>query len=102
MAIRKEMVQINESGLCGPRFTHLNESEVSFVKGKIRRDVEFTITTNDGNPYDIEDQLADTQNALNSLLTIAEAFGLDLNTDAINKYKARQTEALIIKENHLT
>jgi hypothetical protein len=104
MAVRKEMVLSNSTGLRKPRITHLSESEISVVKGKIRRDVE-AITTTDSMPYDIEDQLADATNALNALLAICSTAGMNVEIDAdsaITKYKNRQLEALTIVTTHTT
>jgi hypothetical protein len=102
MGTKREMVVSNSTGLRKPRYTHLNEGEISPVKGKIRSGVE-GITTTDGAPYDIEDQLADATNALNALLTICGTAGMNVEIDAdaaITKYKARQLSALTIVSTH--
>ena len=98
MATKREMVQSNPTGLRRPKYTHLNEGEVSIIKGKIRTDVE-KISTTDGAAYDLEDQLADATNALNAMIGIAEAKGwtAEVNASAaITKYKTRQLAALTI------
>jgi hypothetical protein len=102
MGTKKEYVVSNSTGLRQPKYTHLNEGEITQVKGKIRSDVEKISTTDDA-PYDIEDQLADATNAMNALLAIADAKGwnVEIAADAaITKYKARQLSALTIVSTH--
>ena len=99
--IKREMVQVNESGLRQAQYSHFNETEISVRKGKIRSEID-AITTTDGQPYDLYDQMSDALNALNALLDLADGHGWDTSNSAITKYRARQVSILSIVVSHLT
>ena len=99
--IKREMVQVNETGLRVPQYSHFNEVEISTRKGKIRTEID-TIETTDGQPYDLYDQMSDGLNVLNALLDLADAHSWDTSHAAITKYRARQSSILTVVVSHLT
>lgn len=101
MSVKKEWRQVNQSGLRKPVYTQMNEIEITRTKGKIRSDVD-RITTNDGQPYDLHDQLADISNALDAIIPIIAGLGGNISNSAITKFLSRKSEIDSIVIDNLT
>ena len=80
----------NTSGLRKPKYTQFNDVAISLTKGKIRTQVD-ALSTNDGQPYDLHDQLADLSNAVDAIIPLLTSLGADTTHPAITKFLTRKS-----------